>query len=159
MRGPGTDVVDLARQAALRAAAEHPDAEVRVRAYVMGTPELAADPERRFFGHASAREMFGVSGMKLWADGTPWQGSIATSFPFLDNDTTARVGLDHCAHGTMNYGPDELADLAVAFTAQGFPLGLPRARGRDLRGRPARLREGGRRLGTTARAPSPAPAR
>ncbi|MEU6099934.1 amidohydrolase [Streptomyces flaveolus] len=107
---------------ALRAAAEHPDADVRVRAYVMGTPELAADPDRRFAGHARAREMFGVSGMKLWADGTPWQGSIATSFPFRDNDATARVGLARCSHGSMNYSPDDLTDLAVAFTAQGFPL-------------------------------------
>ncbi|MFF8878284.1 amidohydrolase [Streptomyces flaveolus] len=107
---------------ALRAAAEHPDADVRVRAYVMGTPEHAADPGRRFAGHARAREMFGVSGMKLWADGTPWQGSIATSFPFRDNDATARAGLALCSHGSMNYSPDELTDLAVAFTAQGFPL-------------------------------------
>lgn len=36
----------------LRAAAEQPDAEVRVRAYVMGTPEPAADPGRRFTGYA-----------------------------------------------------------------------------------------------------------
>ncbi|GHB48428.1 hypothetical protein GCM10010377_44170 [Streptomyces viridiviolaceus] len=107
---------------ALRAAAEHPDSEVRVRAYVMGTPDLAADPDRRFAGHAPARAMFGVSGMKLWADGTPWQGSIATSFPFKDNDATLRIGLDHCAHGSMNYSADELAALTLAFSAQGFPV-------------------------------------
>ncbi|MFE7111481.1 amidohydrolase [Streptomyces sp. NPDC057575] len=107
---------------ALRAAAEHPDAEVRVRAYVMGTPELAADPGHRFAGHAPAREMFGVSGMKLWADGTPWQGSIATTFPFRTGDATARIGLDPCSHGSMNYTADELTSLAAAFTAQGFPL-------------------------------------
>jgi predicted amidohydrolase YtcJ len=106
----------------LRAAAEQPDAEVRVRAYVMGTPELAADPGRRFTGYAPAREMFGVSGMKLWADGTPWQGSIATSFPFRAGDATVRIGLDRCAHGGMNYSTDELAFLAAAFTAQGFPV-------------------------------------
>ncbi|WP_327277386.1 amidohydrolase [Streptomyces sp. NBC_01224] len=121
-----TTVTEMAAEprllSALRTAAEHPDAEVRLRAYVMGTPDLAADPDRRFAGHAPAHDMFGISGMKLWADGTPWQGSIATSFPFQDNDATARIGLDHCAHGTMNYGPDELTDLAVAFTAQGFSV-------------------------------------
>ncbi|MET7273197.1 amidohydrolase family protein [Streptomyces flaveolus] len=58
----------------------------------------------------------------MWADGTPWQGSIATSFPFRDNDATARAGLAPCSHGSMNYSPDELTDLAVAFTAQGYSL-------------------------------------
>jgi predicted amidohydrolase YtcJ len=106
----------------LRAAAEQPDAEVRVRAYVMGTPDLAADPDRRFTGYAPAREMFGVSGMKLWADGTPWQGSIATTFPFRAGDATVRIGLDRCTHGGMNYSTDELAFLAAAFTAQGYPV-------------------------------------
>ncbi|MEV0702415.1 amidohydrolase [Saccharopolyspora sp. NPDC050389] len=106
----------------LRTAAEHPDGALRIRSYLIGTPELAAEPGRRFSGHAPAREMFGVSGMKLWADGTPWQGSVATSFPFKDNDATLRIGLDHCTHGPMNYSPDQLADLATAFAAQGFPL-------------------------------------
>ncbi|MFF2806629.1 amidohydrolase [Streptomyces sp. NPDC058000] len=107
---------------ALRAATGRPDAALRLRAYLISTPELAADPDHRFPGHAPARELFGISGMKLWADGTPWQGSIATSFPFRDNDATLRIGLDHCTHGPMNYHPRQLADLATAFTAQGFPV-------------------------------------
>ncbi|WP_170210450.1 amidohydrolase [Saccharopolyspora antimicrobica] len=107
---------------ALRDAAESPGAVLRIRSYLIGTPELAAEPERRFPGHAPASEMFGISGMKLWADGTPWQGSVATSFPFKDNDATLRIGMDHCAHGPMNYSPDQLADLVAAFAGQGFPL-------------------------------------
>ncbi|MER7012246.1 amidohydrolase [Saccharopolyspora sp. NPDC000359] len=107
---------------ALRAAAERPGAGLRIRSYLIGTPELAAEPGRRFPGHAPAGELFGISGMKLWADGTPWQGSVATSFPFLDNDATLRIGMDHCAHGPMNYAPEQLADLVTAFAAQGFPL-------------------------------------
>ncbi|MDI3385444.1 amidohydrolase [Streptomyces sp. B-S-A8] len=107
---------------ALRAAAEDPEAAVRVRAYMMGTPEAAADPAHRFAGHAPARAGFGISGVKLWADGTPWQGSIATSFPLKDSAAARRLGLTGCTHGTMNYGPGQLAELAAAFTAQGFPL-------------------------------------
>lgn len=107
---------------ALRAAAERPGAVLRIRSYLIGTPELAAERERRFAGHAPASEMFGISGMKLWADGTPWQGSVATSFSFKDNDATLRIGMDHCAHGPMNYSPEQLAELATAFAAQGFPL-------------------------------------
>lgn len=121
-----TTAADLATEpgllAALRAAAAHPRAALRVRSYLIGTPELAADPERRFSGHAPATELFGISGMKLWAEGTAWQGTIATSFPFQDNEATRRIGLDPCAHAPMNYSPDQLAELAAAFTAQGYPM-------------------------------------
>ncbi|MEU5951133.1 amidohydrolase [Streptomyces sp. NPDC047525] len=121
-----TTAADLATEPsllpALRAAAERPGAVLRVRSYLIGTPELAADTERRFPGHAPATELFGISGMKLWADGTAWQGSIATSFPFKDNEATRRIGMNHCAHGPMNYSPGQLAELASAFTAQGYPM-------------------------------------
>ncbi|MFF3033633.1 amidohydrolase [Streptomyces rubiginosohelvolus] len=107
---------------ALRAAAARPGAALRVRSYLIGTPELAADPGRRFPGHAPARELFGVSGMKLWADGTAWQGTIATSFPFLDSAATRAMEALRCSHTPMNHTPEELAGLVAAFTAQGYPM-------------------------------------
>ncbi|QBI56687.1 amidohydrolase [Streptomonospora litoralis] len=121
-----TTVADLACAPAflplLEAAAHEPDVPVRTRAYLIGDEALAADPGRRFAGHAPAAELCGVAGVKLWADGSPWQGSVATSFPFKDNAATRRIGLAGCPHGQMNYRPEQLADLAAAFTAKGFPL-------------------------------------
>ncbi|MFF0429060.1 amidohydrolase [Streptomyces sp. NPDC004520] len=109
---------------ALRAAAARPDAALRVRSYLIGTPELAADPDRRtpFPGHAPAEELFGVSGVKLWAEGTAFQGTIATSFPFLDSAATRAMEAIRCAHAPMNYTPEQLAGLVAAFTAQGYPM-------------------------------------
>ncbi|WP_426404452.1 amidohydrolase [Streptomyces sp. R-07] len=121
-----TTVADLATEPrflpALHAAARRPGAAVRVRSYLIGTPELAADPGRRFAGHAPAEELFGVSGMKLWADGTAWEGTVATSFPYLDSPATRAMGPGRCDHAPMNYTPDHLAELATAFTAQGYPV-------------------------------------
>lgn len=121
-----TTVADLATEPrflpALQAAARRPGAAVRVRSYLIGTPELAADPGRRFAGHAPAKELFGVSGMKLWADGTAWEGTVATSFPYLDSPATRAMGPGRCDHAPMNYTPDHLAELATAFTAQGYPV-------------------------------------
>ncbi|MEU2241208.1 amidohydrolase [Streptomyces sp. NPDC018338] len=121
-----TTVADLATEPrllpALRAAAERPGAAVRVRSYLIGTPELAAEPGRRFPGHAPAEELFGISGMKLWAEGTAWEGTVATSFPYLDSAATRAMGPGRCNHAPMNYTPDQLAELAGAFTAQGYPM-------------------------------------
>lgn len=33
-------------------------------------------------------------GIKLWTDGSPWVGNIATSFPYLDTATTERAGIN-----------------------------------------------------------------
>ncbi|MFI5942551.1 amidohydrolase [Streptomyces uncialis] len=108
--------------AALTAAAERPHVPLRVRSYLIGTPELAADPGSLFGADPGAERLFAVSGVKLWADGTPWQGSIATSFPFQDNEATLRIGMNHCTHGPMNYTPDQLADLAAAFLSRGISV-------------------------------------
>ncbi|MBD0709472.1 hypothetical protein BU197_14105 [Streptomyces sp. CBMA291] len=121
-----TTVADLATEPsflpALRDAAARPDAAVRVRSYLMGTPALAADPGRRFAGHAPAEELFGISGMKLWAEGTAWEGTVSTSFPYLDTPATRAMGPGRCNHAPQNYTPDQLAGLTEAFVAQGYPV-------------------------------------
>ncbi|MFD4259040.1 amidohydrolase [Streptomyces sp. NPDC058534] len=111
------DLVD-----ALRQAAERPGVPLRVRSYLIGTAALAKEGDQRFAGHAPATELFGVSGIKFWAEGTAWEGSIATSFPYQDNEATRRIGLDPCSHGSMNYTPGELADLVRMFAERGFPV-------------------------------------
>ena len=49
-------------------------------------------------------------GVKLWADGSPWVGTIAASFPYLDNATTegAHIPLGPGGEGMMNYTRAEL---------------------------------------------------
>jgi predicted amidohydrolase YtcJ len=109
----------------LDALAGEDDCPVRVRAYRIGTPELAADrdhrppPERP---PATAR--FAQVGVKLWADGSPWIGNVATSFPYLDTDATRALGLGPCHHGGMNHAPEDLAHLVDAFDEQGWQVAV-----------------------------------
>ncbi|MFB4313891.1 amidohydrolase [Actinomadura sp. 21ATH] len=114
--------LDPALEPALTALAAEPGCPLRVRAYEVGTPENAADPGHLAPARVSADAPYARIGMKLWADGTPWHGNIATTFPYLDTDATRRLGLEPCHHGGMNYPPEQLAELAAAYTRQGWQL-------------------------------------
>ncbi|MEW2358310.1 amidohydrolase [Spirillospora sp. NPDC029432] len=107
---------------ALAALAAEPGCPIRVRAYEVGTPENAADPAHLAPPRPSADAAYARIGMKVWADGTPWHGDIATTFPYLDTDATRRLGLGPCHQGGMNHPPERLAELAAAYTRQGWQL-------------------------------------
>lgn len=49
-------------------------------------------------------------GIKLWADGSPWVGTIASSYPYLDNETVRHAGIPIGPGGEkmMNYSRSEL---------------------------------------------------
>ncbi len=102
--------------------AADPDCPMRVRAYEIGTPELAADPDNVRGPHAGAEVLFDKIGMKLWADGSPWQGNIFTTFPYLTNATTAAMGLGPGHRGAMNYTAEQIQQLATAFGDQRWQL-------------------------------------
>jgi predicted amidohydrolase YtcJ len=69
-------------------------------------------------------------GIKLWADGSPWVGTIAASFPYLDSDVvrSANIPLGPGGEACMNYTRAELdatleklvpAGLQMAFHCNG----------------------------------------
>ncbi len=99
-----------------------PDCTVRIRAYEIGTPELAEDPANVRGKRDGADVLFSKIGMKLWADGSPWQGNIFTTFPYLTNATTAGLDLGPDHRGGMNYPPAQIEELAAAFVHQGWQL-------------------------------------
>lgn len=105
-----------------RKMAADPDVKLRIRAYEIGTPDLAKDPGHVAGARAGADQLFAQIGMKLWADGSPWQGNIFTSFPYLDTAATHRMGLEPHHHGGMNYTPEQITELATAFIKQGWQL-------------------------------------
>lgn len=98
--------------------AQQSDCPVRVRAYEIGTAELAEDSNNVRGKRAGADVLFDKIGMKIWADGSPWQGNIFTTFPYLTNATTARMGLGPDHRGGMNYPPEQIQQLAKAFIEQ-----------------------------------------
>lgn len=98
--------------------AQQADCVMRVRAYEIGTLELAEDSDNVRGKRAGADVLFDKIGMKIWADGSPWQGNIFTTFPYLTNATTAAMGLGPNHRGGLNYTPEQIQKLASAFIDQ-----------------------------------------
>lgn len=104
--------------------AQQADCAVRVRAYEIGTQELAETPNHVRGKRAGADVLFDKIGMKLWADGSPWQGNIFTTFPYLSNATTAAMHLGRDRRGSMNYTPEQIQELTAAFIDQHWQLSI-----------------------------------
>lgn len=92
-------------------------AKVRVRAYEMSNAELHTDAEP-----GRGDTMFRQIGIKMWADGSPWIGNIATSFPYLNTEQTAALGLGHDHRGCANYTPEQVRAIAETYLPQGWQL-------------------------------------
>jgi len=63
-------------------------------------------------------------GIKLWADGSPWVGNIATSFGYLDNEVTrtAQIELGPLGERGMNYTRDQLDVILDRFVPLGYQM-------------------------------------
>lgn len=68
--------------------------------------------------------MLWKQGIKLWADGSPWVGTIAISFPYLDNETTQKAGIAPGVRGEsmMNYSRVDLDKLLDANAPAGWQM-------------------------------------
>ena len=64
------------------------------------------------------------NGIKLWADGTPWLGSVAQSFGYLDNERirNADIILGPLGEKGMNYTRLELDELLDKYTPMGYQM-------------------------------------
>ena len=101
----------------LDAAREAGALTVRLRLYEMSSAarSSAAVPGN---GDALVRQI----GIKLWADGSPWVGNIATSFPYLDTPGTRAMGLEPGHRGHANYTPAQIAEISEAYFTAGWQL-------------------------------------
>jgi predicted amidohydrolase YtcJ len=63
-------------------------------------------------------------GIKLWADGSPWNGTIAASFPYLDNDLTrnASIPLGPGGEPAMNYTRAQLDEILDKVVPSGYQM-------------------------------------
>lgn len=61
-------------------------------------------------------------GAKIWSDGSPWVGTIAASFAYLDTPATRALGLEPGHREQPNFGPEELASIAAPYAAAGWQL-------------------------------------
>jgi predicted amidohydrolase YtcJ len=68
--------------------------------------------------------MLRKQGVKLWADGSPWVGSIAASFPYLDTPAVqkAEIPLGPGGMAMMNYTRVELDALLAKYAPLGWQM-------------------------------------
>ena len=105
---------------AITALASLPDSPLRLSLYHMSTEADAAEPLVTTAPESMVRKV----GIKLWADGSPWVGNVANSFPYLDNATVRAAGIPIGPGGEamMNYRRDELDALLDSFAGSGYQM-------------------------------------
>lgn len=89
---------------------------VRLRWYEMSRSGGTANP------HAPDDPVFRQTGAKIWADGSPWVGNIAASFPYLDTPATRALGLEAHHIGRANFTAEELLEIAEPYASGGWQL-------------------------------------
>ncbi|MYV96762.1 amidohydrolase [Streptomyces sp. SID3343] len=116
-----TMVSEMACQPAWRDALLDPvgrtDPTLRLRLYEPTSPELRS-AARPFTGDDLVRQ----TGIKVWVDGSPWAGTIAVSFPYLDTELTHRLGRGDRPHASTNYTWDQLAEVVEAYFPHGWQI-------------------------------------
>jgi len=95
------------------------DCPLRVSLYHVSTADHCGDPLDSPFPDRLRKQ-----GIKLWADGSPWIGTAALSFPYLDTEVVRRADLPLGPAGVsaMNYTPDELDAVIDLHAPQGWQL-------------------------------------
>ena len=105
--------------AAYQALGSLADCPLRVSLYHVSTSDRCGDPLESPFPDRLRKQ-----GIKLWADGSPWVGTAALSFPYLDTETVrkAEIPLGPAGVSAMNYTPEELDAVVDAHAPQGWQL-------------------------------------
>ena len=89
----------------------------RLRGYEMSRPGGSASVARD-----NGDDLVRQIGIKTWADGSPWVGNVATSFSYLDNATTAAMGLAPGHRGAANFSAEQLLEISRAYAHEGWQL-------------------------------------
>jgi predicted amidohydrolase YtcJ len=99
------------------ALATRPGCPIRVGLYHMS---IGDDPGAVV--ESSAPDMLWKQGVKLWADGSPWVGTAALSFPYLESEAVAaaQIPIGPSGESNMNYTRSELDGILDEFGGQGW---------------------------------------
>jgi predicted amidohydrolase YtcJ len=67
---------------------------------------------------------FGVLGIKLWHDGSPYTGSMYTTHPYLDSPLGRTLGIQGGSHGSAMIEEDALVERIRRYTAKGWQVAI-----------------------------------
>lgn len=95
-----------------------PSAPIRLSTYHMSIDPTCGDP----VPSSVPEDMLKKVGIKLWADGSPWVGTIASTIPYLDNATVRAAGITPGTHGEemMNYSRANIDAVIDANATKGW---------------------------------------
>ncbi len=99
------------------ALATQPGCPIRIGLYHMS---VADDPGAVV--ESTVPDMLWKQGIKLWADGSPWVGTAALSFPYADSEAVraGQIPIGPSGEGNMNYTRAELDAILDRFAGQGW---------------------------------------
>jgi predicted amidohydrolase YtcJ len=111
---------DSSLLAAYVALAGVPDCPLRLALYHMSIDPTCGEK----LSTPIPEELLWKQGIKLWADGSPWVGTIAASFPYLDNATTRRaeIPLGPAGETMLNYPRSELDAILARHAPEGWQM-------------------------------------
>lgn len=91
----------------------HHDTPLRLSLYHMSTDKRALHALPGLVHSDMVRKV----GIKIWADGSPWVGNIASTYPYADTETVRAAGIPigPSREAAMNYTPAELDALLERF--------------------------------------------
>ncbi|WP_231971217.1 amidohydrolase [Polynucleobacter necessarius] len=96
-----------------------PDSPLRMHVY-----HMAVDSDAGVKVTWPDPSMVRKNGIKLWADGSPWVGNVALSFPYLENQRTkdAQMIIGLLGEKGMNYTRLQLDRLLDKFAPMGYQM-------------------------------------
>ena len=105
---------------AFEALAAIPSCPLRLSLYHVSTDPKCGEN----FDSKVPADMLTKKGIKLWADGSPWVGNVALTFPYLDTDATRAAGIKPGTPGieAMNYTRDQLDVILETYAPQGWQM-------------------------------------
>ena len=111
-----------AMQPAYEALSALPSCPLRISLYHVSTEDTCGDD----FTSSADPDYLHKNGIKLWADGSPWVGNVALSFPYLDSPATRQAGitLDTGGLAAMNYTKDQLQSEVDEHAAKGWQFSV-----------------------------------
>lgn len=111
-----------AMQPAYEALAGMPSCPLRISLYHVSTEDSCGDD----FTTKVDDDYLHKNGVKLWADGSPWVGNVALSFPYLDSPATRAAGitLDTGGAAAMNYTQAQIQAEVDEHAPKGWQLAV-----------------------------------
>ena len=96
------------------------DCPLRISLYHMSIDDDAGEK----LGVPVPDAMLRKQGIKLWADGSPWVGTIANSYPYLDTETVRNAGIPLGPGGEsmMNYTRAQLDEILEKYAPMGWQM-------------------------------------